>query len=173
MKFKIFLIDVLSIFITTIIILNLPKLNIAYNDTLRDGFIIALGVEISKLIWKINRNYISEYKPNFIFNYFIRKQVEKLHEKEDLIKRNEAIITKTFQKIQSDDRELKYLGVSELKQWSKQDNVDKCKISDELIKIIYRENDKYFKKVLLEIICSDYRRYYNPTDHEASPDDKK
>jgi hypothetical protein len=164
--------DILIIIFTLLLIYLLSNTGILLDEALRDAFIFALGIEIAKLVWKINKNYFSTFQPAFIYNFRVKKRVEKRHKEGNKIKRNEELIQKVFQKILSDDHDTKYLGIREIIQWSKQNNLDKCKISNELINIIAKEEDNYFKKVLIEVLCSDYRKYLDPGVHEASPTNK-
>lgn len=170
MNLKIFYIDILAItIIISIVFLVLPKISISYNDSIRDAFLIALGIEITKLIVNINKTYIYNFQPTILFKHLVQRDVSKYSNQEDLLKRNEIMIKNSLQKVlQNDNGELRYIGIGELKSWAKQENVDKCKLAENLVEISTRVQDEYFKKVLLDVICSDFRKYISPKNHKLS-----
>ena len=168
MKSNIFYIDLLIIvFIISIVFFVLPKVTISYNDSIRDAFLIALGIEITKLVLSINKTYIFEFKPTILFKHLTERDVTKFSREEDLLKRNEALIKNSLQKIQQNENsELRYIGIKELKSWAKQENVDKSKLAETLVEISAQTKDSYFKKVIIDIICKDYREFIKPMNHK-------
>jgi len=87
---------------------------------------------------------------------------------EDLAKRNEEWIKKSFLKVeQNKNGEMRFLGIQELRFWATQENVDKCKLAESLIEICARVQDLFFKRMILDLICSDFRKYIISEDYKS------
>lgn len=173
MNFKVIYLDLLIILaIISTLVFVLPNVNILYTESIRDALLIALGIEITKFIIMLNKKYVLDIQATKIYRLLSRHQIERdisnFSNEEDLLRRNEALIRNSLQKIQQNsDRELRYIGIKELRSWANQDNIDKYKLAELLLEIAAGTRNSYFKKVLLDIICKDFRDVMSPKNHKV------
>ncbi len=105
------------------------------------SFAIAASINLfERLLFKVQK-------------YILKRNIQRAAKIEDPVSLTEQIIRISIYKLKSDDIEKKKLGLEELYWWSRKDSINKQLIIEELINILQKEKDPYFKKQILHMLC--------------------